>query len=151
MPQDFYDQLQPYNYIANKIDDRKAELQLRYVAKHDEDLIPAYPCVLLQLANTEREYHTTGQFMVTFRIDLWIFHNELTVDKATRSEQDIELATNIRKLIHSDRTLGGHIIHGWVDGEFPGITARVMDRDISTIVTTRLTWMGQNRVPFEAS
>lgn len=151
MAQDFYDPLEPFNYIASKIDDNKATLGLRYIAKHDEDLIPMYPCVLLQIGQTERAYHTTGQFMVTFHLDLWVFHNELTVSKATRSEQDIQLSTDLRKLLHSDRTLGGHIIQSWVSGEFPGITARAVDTDISTIVTTRLTWQGENRVPFEAS
>jgi len=151
MAQDYYDPLQPFNHIYKFVDDNKAGLGIRYIARHDEDLIPSYPCVLLQIGQTEREYHTTGQFLVTFHLDIWVFHNELTVSKATRSEQDIELTTDLRKLLHSDRTLGGHIIQSWVSGEFPGITARVVDTDISTIVTTRMTWEGQVRVPFEAS
>lgn len=151
MPQDYYDALQPFNYIVQRLDDHKAELGLRYIAIHDEELIPEYPAILCQIDNTMRMHHATGLFKIEFHLDLWIFHAQMTLSKAARSAQDIELATNIRKLLHEDRTLGGHIIFGFVDGEFPGITARAIGGAVSTIVTTRLTWTGENRVPFEAS
>lgn len=151
MAQDFYDALQPFEYIYELLDNNKATLGLRYIARHDEELIPEYPAVLLQVDNVERTIHATQMFMVEFSLDLWVFHAQMTVDKATRSLRDIELATNIRRLLHGDKTLGGHIIFGWVTGEFPGVTARAIQGSISTVVTTRLTWSGQNRVPFEMS
>jgi hypothetical protein len=149
--QDFYDPLQPFDYMVDKLDDNKAALGIRYIAENDERLRPLYPAILVTLENLERDYHATGQFLLTFHIDVWVFHAELTVKKAVRSRKDIELATAIRKLIHNDRSMGGHIVHGWVDGEFPGITARVIGENVNTIVTTRLTWQGVNRAPFEAS
>lgn len=151
MPQDFYDPLQPFDYIVNKLDDNKATLGLRYIAQLDEELMPQYPAVLVQIDQTDRTRHATQMFRVDFHMDLWVFHAELTVDKATRSRKDIQLATDIRKLLHSDMNLGGHIIDSFVSGEFPGITARRMADTVSTIVTTRLTWEGQNRVLYQDS
>lgn len=149
--QDYYDILQPFDYIVDLLDDNKASLGLRYIAKHDEELIPEYPAVLIQSDNTERELHATQMFRIVFNLDLWIFHAELSSGAAVRSRKDIELATAIRKLLHADRTLGDHIIFGFVNGEFPGISARIVGGNLSTIVTTRLTWQGENRVRFQDS
>jgi len=151
MAQDYYDILQPFDYLVDLLDDNKATLGLAYIAKHDEDLMPQFPAVLVQTDNTVREYHANRQFRVRFYLDLWVFHADMTVGAATRSRKDIELATAIRKLIHTKSDMDGHIIQSFVDGEFPGVTARIIGGNSSIIVTTRLTWQGQNRVQFEES
>jgi hypothetical protein len=149
MAQDYYDILQPFDFLYHLLDDNRATLGLRYIAQHDEELIPQYPAVLIQTDRTNTQQHATGQFYKEFHLDLWVFHAELTVGRATRSRMDIELATAIRRLLHSNYTLDGHIIFGFVNGENPGISARIIEVNVVTIVTTRLTWMGQNRVPYE--
>jgi hypothetical protein len=151
MAQDFHDILQPFDYIIQMLKDAQPALGLEYVAENDEDLLPVYPAALVQADRTDRQIHSTNMFRVEFHLDIWVFHAELSVDTATRSRKDIQLATDIRKLLHSDRTLGGHIIHGFVDGEFPGLSARVTDMGQTGIVTTRLTWSGSNRVLFDQS
>jgi hypothetical protein len=148
--QDYYDILQPFDHIRGLLDDYKATLGLRYIAENDEALIPEYPAVLIQTDRTQRELHATQQYLVRFHLDLWVFHAELSSGAATRSRKDIELATAIRKLLHDNRTLGGHIVFGYVDGEFPGRSYRMIDATRTGILTTRLTWQGENRVPFEA-
>ena len=150
MAQDYYEVLQPFDHIVQLLDDNKATLGLKYIAQHDEDLIPEYPAVLVQTDNVRREFHATQTWRVEFMLDLWVFHAQLSASAATRSRKDIELATAIRKLLHTDKTLGGHIVDSLVDGEFPGITGRVIGTNLVSIVTTRLTWVGQNRVPFNA-
>jgi hypothetical protein len=147
--QDFYDILQPFDFLYDLINDNKATLGLRYIAQHDETLIPEYPALLLQTDRTETVQHATGQFLKQFNVDLWIFHAELSVNRATRSRKDIELATAVRHLIHANYTLDGHIIFGFIGGEFPGISARILGAALTSVLTTRLTWMGENRVPFE--
>ena len=150
MAQDYYDILQPFDYLRDLLDDNKATLGLSYIAEHDENLLPQYPAALIQTDRTVTEQHATQLFKKEFHIDIWVFHAELSAGAATRSRKDIELATNIRKLIHSKFTMDGHIIFGFIDGEFPGITARIIGGNLATISTTRLTWMGENRVPYEA-
>lgn len=149
--QDYNDILQPFDYVVGLLENHKASLGLRYIAQNDEALIPQYPAVLVQSDNTERQLHATQMYRVVFHLDLWVFHAELSSGSAVRSRKDIELATAIRKVLHADSTLGDHIIFGFIDGEFPGIAARIVGGNLSTIVTTRLTWQGENRVLFQDS
>ncbi len=149
--QDYVDILQPFDYIVQMLRDAQPALGLEYVAENDEDLFPSYPAVLVQADHTERAQHTTGMFKLVFHINLWVFHAELSVNTATRSRKDIQLATDIRKLLHADRTLGGHIIFGFIDDESPGISGRVSGDQATGVVTTRLAWSGQNRALYEMS
>lgn len=151
MAQDYYDILQPFDYLFDLLDNNRASLGLRYVAQHNEELIPQYPAALLQTDRTDTQQHATGMFRKEFHVDIWVFHAELSSGQATRSRKDIELATEIRKLIHSKYTMDGHIVFGFIDGEFPGISSRVLGSNLTTVLTTRLTWMGENRVPYEAA
>jgi hypothetical protein len=151
MAQDFVDGLEVLDFIYDLLDNKKADLGIKYIARIDENLIPEYPAVLVNLAPITRELHATQMFRVVWNITIWVFHAELTVGKAIRSKEDIELATNIRKLLHEHRTLDGHIVHGYVNGEFPGETTRVVGTKTSSIVTTRLSWEGENRVRFQDS
>ncbi len=149
--QDFADGLQVVDFIYELLDTKKAELGIKYIARIDENLIPEYPAMLINLGPVTRELHATQMFRVVFALDIWVFHAELTVGKAIRSRADVELATNIRKLLHEYRTLEGHIVHGFVNGEFPGQTTRIVGTKTSSIVTTRLSWEGENRVRFQDS
>jgi len=150
--QDFKDQLEVFDFLYKLIDDNKATLGVKYVARLDEELLPEYPAVLLTLEGpTTRQQHATRVFKVEWHCDVWVFHAELTVGKAIRSRQDVELATNVRKLIHTKFTLDDHIIFGFVDGEFPGRALRRVGGKQSTIVSTRLTWSGENRVLYQDS
>lgn len=149
--QDYRDILEPFDYIVQMLKDAQPALGLEYIAENDEELLPAYPAVLVQADRTERTRHTTGQFMVRFYVDLFIFHADIASGAAVRSRKDIQLATDVRKLLHTDRTLGGHLIDSMVDGEFPGFSARMTGNTTTGIVTTRLTWNGQCRVPYELS
>ena len=146
--QDYYDILQPFDHIVQLLDDNKATLGLKYVAENDEELIPEYPAVLVQTDTLNREIHATQMYLVQFMLDIWVLHADMTESTAVRSRTDIELATNVRKLLHENSTLDGHIIFGFITGEIPGVAARVIGANVVTAVTTRLTWIGENRVPF---
>jgi hypothetical protein len=149
--QDFYDILQPFDFLVDLLDNNKAALGLRYIAKMEEQLVPEYPAILIAGENTQREYHATQIHLVRFFIDIWVFHAELTKSKSIRSREDIEMATTIRKLIHSNRTMSGHIIDGYVSSEQHVNSTRLIGQRRGTIVSTRLTWQGENRVPYALS
>lgn len=152
MAQDFYDPVQVFDYLSDRVDDNKAQLGFRYVARQDENLLPEYPAVLISMdRNIERRQHATRQFLVYFGIEFFVFHAKLTSSKQVRSRDDVVLATDLRKFLHSDYTLGGHIIFGYVDGEFPMRGRTSIAAKTESVVMTRLTWIGENRVPFEAS
>jgi hypothetical protein len=150
--QDYKDSLEIFDYLYKLIDDNKGTLGIKYVAQLDEELLPQYPAVLITLEGpTQREQHATRMFRVEWHCDLWVFHAELTVGKAIRSRQDVELATRVRKLVHTKFTFDDHIIFGFIDGEFPGRALRRIGAKQTTIVATRLTWMGENRVLYQDS
>lgn len=151
MAQDYADPLEVIDHIYGLLDDNKADLGIKYIARIDENLLPEYPALLINLAPVNRELHATQMFRVVWHLDIWVFHAELTVGKAIRSRQDIELATRVRRLLHENRTLDGHIVHGFVNGEYPGESTRVVGSKVSSVVTTRLTWQGENRVRFQDS
>lgn len=149
MAQDFYDPLQVFDYIYKLVDDNKANLGLRYVAQFNEDLIPEYPSAHVTMGQIQREEHATRIFLLTFEINLWVYHADFTLDHPTRSREDIILATNVRKKLHTDKTLGGHILFGFVHQEAPGEVDRLMGDTIETVVATRLAWRGENRVSYD--
>ena len=152
MAQDFYDPIQVFDYIADRIDDNKASLGLRYVARQDSDLLPEYPAILISMERAvNRSQHATQQFLVTFGLEFYIFHARLTTTKQVRSRDDVLLATSVRKLLHADYTLGGHINFGYVEGEFPRRSRVLIGAKAQSVVTTHLTWTGQNRVPYSMS
>lgn len=152
MPQDYYDIDQVLDYLHDRIDNNKGQLGLAYVTYGEEALLPEYPaCVLTAERPLQRELHATRQFMVTFNCDLWVFHAKLAVGRRVRNKEDILLAKALRKFIHSDFTLGGHIIFGFVENEVPGTITRVIGQKGTAVVATRLQWTGNNRVRFEDS
>lgn len=151
MAQDFYDILQPFDFIVKLLRDNQATLGIKHIAENQEQLLPEYPAILVQADHTHRENHATRQFYVRHHIDVWVFHADLTVSQATRSRKDIELATAVRKLLHSKIDLDGHIVQGHVGSEDPGFAARVIENQASFCVVTRLAWEGELRVPYEAS
>lgn len=150
MPQDYYDPLQVLDHIHTLIDNNKASLGLRFVAYQDEELLPEYPAALVTMElPIAREQHATQMFLLRFNVDIWVFHARMSVGKAIRSRQDIELATNVRKLLHQNYTLDGHIVFGYVAAETPGATVRATERRSAQVLTTRLMWTGQNRVLYQ--
>lgn len=151
MAQDFYDILQVFDHVIDTLEENKAQLGLKYIAKLDEALIPEFPAVLVQTDRTDRVLHATGQFYIEHHLDFWVFHAQMDTSAATRSRKDIELATNVRKLLHANRTLDGHVIHSFVNGERPGQSLRFISNERVAIMTTLLTWSAELRAPFEVS
>jgi hypothetical protein len=124
-------------YLAELVEE--STLPFAYVAKYDESLIPEYPCVQIQPGTLDKEPHGTHTFMVALRATLYVMHAKMTVDHRTRSLEDLLLATQLVALLEESLTLGGRVIHGWVDTEVPAaFPPRSAKGDI--VVGTRLTW-----------
>jgi hypothetical protein len=152
MAQDFYDILQVLDYLYERLDNNKVALGLRYVAYGDEQLLPHYPAAVLAAEKPlERRHHGTRQFHVTFGCDIFVFHANLSASHRVRTREDIELAQAVRKFVHDDFSLGGHIIFGYIEMESPGIVTRAIGQKSEMVVTTRLSWTGENRVNFDAA
>lgn len=126
----------------------ESTLPFAYVAKYDENLIPEYPCVQIQPGTLDKELHGTHTYIIALRATFYVMHAKMTVDHRTRSLEDLLLATDLVKLLEQSLTLGGRVIHGWVDTEVPAaFPPRSSKGDM--VVGTRLTWNGLQEVRFK--
>lgn len=127
------------DYIYDILNVQGGELGLLYVAYGDEDKVPKMPAAQVATGVLAREFHATHTFLNTFNIDILVYHGNLKATHAQRSKEDLELCSSIRALLHSDMTLGGNVIQGWVIQESPATIARPK---APAVVGTRMTWQG---------
>ena len=133
------------DYFTDVMSSNRGELGLNYVAYGDEDKLPRFPAVKVASGDLRRELHATRQFENTFEVEFTVFHGNLNATHAQRSKQDLELASRIRTLFHSDMTLKGGVIQGWFVREGPGVFMRPK---APAVVTTRMVWRGITVEPF---
>lgn len=131
--------------VYNLLVTNQVALGLGFIGYAEERLLPKYPAVQVSAEPLIRQLHATHQFLVTFNLSLWVYHAKLTDSHKVRTKNDLLTVTAIRNLLHSNFTLGGNIIFGYVDSENPGVLASQKN---DPVVGTRMTWTGDNRVPF---
>lgn len=135
----------------------KDALRIKYVATQDENLKTEYPSLEIAAGPMLREIHGTQKYLVTFEMSFWVYHANMESTHASRTIEDMEIATDIVRFLHKpeNRTLldptnpdldKKRIIFGWVTQEIPGAIART---ERSSIIVTRLVWNGQAEVLFE--
>lgn len=143
-------------YFHVLFESNKEKLGFNYVAIQDEQLLPEYPVVKIITGPALREIHGTQKYLVTFEVSFWIYHANYESTHASRSVEDMELATKVVQFLHqpgirtlvdenSNESNPNQIIFGFVTQEIPGLIARA---DRSGIVVTRLVWQGQSEVNF---
>lgn len=135
------------NYLVELFQTNKDALGLQFVGYGTQNLIPGYPAIDVTSAATRRVIHTTQYFMVTFDMNIWVYHANLQASHAIRTKEDLELVTKAVNLLHSNFTADDKLIFSMVDEEDPGLTTRPS----GVIVTTRLVWSGESRVRFTES
>jgi hypothetical protein len=134
---------------------QKGILGFAYVATQEENLIPEYPALQVSMGGVSRQDHGTQRFLLTFEASFWIYHASLESDHATRTIEDMKLATAVVKFLHlpNNRALRetdtseSKLISGSgrVVLEQPGITNTGTG---AGVITTRLGWMGQSQVNY---
>jgi hypothetical protein len=125
------------DHFFNDIQQNAEVLGLAFVGTYDEKLIPAYPAVVISAGPVEKELHGTATYLVKLRTFFYVMHAQLTLDHRMRNQEDLELATRISEFIERDMTLGGKVIHHWVESEVPGVLSpRTTKGD--AVVGTRL-------------
>ena len=135
------------DYLTTLIEDNADALGVAYVGYVTQNLIPHYPAVDVTSAETRREVHATQMFKVSFGMNLWIYHADLSVGHGTRTRKDLELVTGVTNLLHDNYEADGKLIFSFVESEDPGINVRGK----LSIVTTRISWIGEARIPFNES
>jgi hypothetical protein len=135
----FVDIVEAMDYIKDMFDVNAGTLGLNYVGYGDERVITKYPAVVVDSGPTEREIHGTHKFKNTFHIVFWVYHAGMNLTYQRRTQEDLLLVREITNLLHSDLTLGGNIVFGYIDSSIPGLFQRPKG---SAVVGTRMTWEG---------
>ena len=126
-------------YLSDYIS--KSSLPIAYVAKYNEPLLPEYPAVQVMSGGFKKELHGTHTWLLTLRADIYVMHAKLTVNRATRNLEDLQLATQLVALLETDLTLGQRIIAGWVETETPGAMPP-RSQHTEAVISTLLKWQG---------
>ncbi len=132
-------------YLANYLS--RSDIAIAYIAKYDEPLLPEYPAVLVMSSQFTKEYHGTHTWLLTLRAEMYVMHALMTESRATRNLNDLKLATEIVSYIEQDMTLGGRVIHSWVEDEKPGVMPPRGEKG-AAVVSTRLSWQGITEARF---
>lgn len=107
----------------------------------DQELIPRTPFVCVETGPMRSELAGVSVMLQNdMTIYLMVYHTNLRDpegEQMTRRECD-QMSYDIRTLLHSDKQMGGLVIHGHVTAMDPGYARR----QNSLMKTTRITWSG---------
>jgi len=107
----------------------------------DEEKIPRTPAITVAGIAKTRELAGTGhQTLNSFEVVMTIFHAKYGSVQVNRQECD-KFAEEVEEFLHSDRRLGGELIHSFVSRVEPGYVAR----GEQILAGTRITWQGLSK------
>jgi len=116
----------------------KTQLGLEDVWYDITGLVPRTPAILIEPDTKTRELTNTGfQTLNTFSVAVIIIHSRMASNSITNAEC-LKLAEDVESYIHTDRTLGGILIHSYVISiEQGSVTQQKV-----LLRATRLVWNG---------
>lgn len=135
-------------YIENLLNAHLGELGINTVVFGEELKTISYPAVMIVPQPMRKEMQGIPTFLCYFNVTLYVYHANLTVSRAQRTLEDMQLATGIVNLLEKNFTLSNNIIFGFVAEESPGILARGDKSEM--IIGTRLEWEGQSKYVFRS-
>ncbi len=104
----------------------------------DQPMYPRFPSLAVESNPLERELNQTGlQQRIFFTMSILAFHGGLKTASERRKDND-EFSERVVSRLHTDRTLGGIVIHGHATSVEPGF----VQRGGSLLVTHLITWEG---------
>jgi len=109
----------------------------------DQQLIPVTPTLCVEPNERPREMtHTGNKGSVSFNQYIYIYHGQLQDDQLNVKECN-QFSEAVEALLHTDKTMGGNVIYGYV----AQMQAGVLIRSPRTMMrATRLTWLGISQV-----
>jgi hypothetical protein len=108
-------------YLSAKLVTEATALGIGYVGKYDERKTPRYPAVVVSAGPIDKSIHGSRTFNIEIRSFIWVYHAKATLTHAERSLADLALATSIVESLEADITMGGNVIHSYIETETPGV------------------------------
>lgn len=139
------------NYWKEQFTDYKDKLGISAVKTYDDTLVQNddYPCVLITPNPEIKQVHGTHVFLYTWRVFIYVLHNDLNEDHMTRSETDVQLAQTISDFMETDFRCGGRVIFGYVEAKAPGVIPPFLINRDTGAICTRLTWFATSEGVFK--
>lgn len=129
--------------IVNKLESHKADLSLQDIWYGDQTNIPRTPAVAVEPAPFRRDLSGIGgkgRTDNTIQVYLIVYLNSMKNVQDTRKDADV-LSENIMDVLHEDITMGGTVIHGFVQLIEPGY----LYRNNVLMRSARITWQGMSK------
>ncbi len=124
--------------VADLLEANADYLGLKGVWYGDQELLPDFPCAVVESFTKQRDYATIRQYDITFRVGILVYVGEIQSSQITKKQSE-ELAEAVEDLMHENRTLDGMVIHGYVSSMNPGVASRAgkMVRAVRLIFTAK--------------
>lgn len=114
------------DYMLDKMLDNKANLGLADAFFGDQNTIPTTPIVCIEpqmKTNILNESAAARKIDIEFRLFFLVYHSLIASPQENRRGADA-LAEAIETVVHSDRALGGLVIHGYCTDVESGYTTK---------------------------
>jgi hypothetical protein len=135
------------DYAHDFIETKKGDIGLEYVAYGSDQLLPRYPACVVAPGQTRTQKHGTHYFMRTFHIEMLVLHAKLSVSRAMRTKEDLELVTRTAQALGEDPTCGELALFSYFTDETPqNIRTGVKT---APVLGTQMSWLVEARVPFK--
>jgi len=132
------------DYQFDKMVENKANLVLADVFYGDQNLIPVTPVVCIEpqiKTNTLDESAAARKISIEFRLFFLVYFAFIQSPQDNRRGADA-LAEAIETIVHTDRTLGGLVIHGYCTDVESGYTTK----SNSLIRSNRITYVAKSQI-----
>lgn len=134
--------------LVNRIRDFNDYLGFGYIGKDDEQRLPHYPAVVVSAGGKEKEFHGTHTFNVRLTCTIWVYHANLAVGHATRSDEDLVLTEKLEEVIERDLTFDRRFISSYIDSVQAGL-AQPRNSKSSIVIGSRLLWVALSQQRFK--
>src|SRR5262245_42332755 len=134
--------------VRSLLETNKGSIGLQFVGSYDERKLPDYPAVVVSPAGKAKEIRGLQKFLVSFIVDIWVYHALMTITRTDRTEEDLILCEKIERVLETDMTLGGLVVHGFIAEETPGIIQPQTSKS-DIVIGTMMQWMAQSSRGFE--
>ena len=114
------------DYLFDKIVDNEVSLGVAATYFGDQEKLPTTPVVCVEPGikrNLLRQAAGARMLDIVFELTLLVYHSFITSPQENRRGADA-LAEAVEAVVHSDRTLGGLVIHGYCPEIQSGYTTK---------------------------
>lgn len=135
--------------LVQRIKENNETLQLGFIGQDDERRLPNYPAVVVSVGEKAKEYHGTHTFNVRLTCTIWVYHANMQVGHATRSDEDLILCEDLEDIIEAGQgKYNGAFISSYVDSIEPGF-AQPRSQKSDIVVGSRLLWVALSQERFK--